>query len=171
MENEFDAVAAVKTFRVAYRYDGGRGAVDVQAATKEEAITIGMPQARPQYASDPATPCVLSSCFRIMGTTEMLAERNHGLESAIDLTWDCRDKGHRFLVVERGHMFELPGLGDVWTTTGRLIGTTKTRAGGMRLASAARAKTRAQYDVVERHEITLSESAAAYGVNAGEVTY
>ena len=48
MENEFDAVAAVKTFRVAYRYDGGRGAVDVQAATKEEAITIGMPQARPQ---------------------------------------------------------------------------------------------------------------------------
>lgn len=161
-------------WRVLYRYDGGSGCVVVYAPDRESAIAAGMAKAKALYASDPLTPCTLTSAYRIMLYSEMQALPNRGIERAIDLTWDRRDGGHRYLVIERGH--SMHGHYDCWTTTGRIIGSADTARGAARIAEAARRRMfkihrqSPQYDVVERDTIAISMESGAYGLNSGDIT-
>lgn len=107
-----------------------------------------------------------------MRYSEMVAAPNHGLTRVVELTWDRRDRGGKWLVVERGHRVDRDG--DRWTSTGRLVATAPTLAGAKQCAGKASARLRRcgitpTIDIVPRDEVEIVLSAAPYGCTSGEV--
>lgn len=100
---------------------------------------------------------------------EMMAHPTRGITRVVDLTWDRRDRGGRWLVVERGHRV-IDGH-DEWPEAGRLLRTTDSARGArwVRTRAARRAATQAlagRYDVVLRSEVALTTSSVPYGCSA-----
>ena len=98
-----------------------------------------------------------------------------GLVEVIDLTWNRRDRGGKWLVVERGHTFDPARSGDLYSSTGKLVATSVSYRGAQIRAGKARAHhrrhgTSARIDVVPREAVTIRHSGAMYGCMSGEVS-
>jgi hypothetical protein len=157
-------------WHVCYDYEGGAGREIVTAPDERTATTTGMALATPRWAADPSAPCRHVRTYRVLSWEEMAAAPHGGIETVVDLTWDRRDRGRTWLVVERGHRTE--DLHDYWTTTARLVGTAHARSTARRMATARgrRGGSGARYDVVPRDAVQMMTSGAPYGCLAGDRT-
>ena len=106
-------------------------------------------------------------------TYQETQERPHGgLVVAIDLTWDRRDTGGAWLIVERGGRFV--GLPDMYTSTGRLVATAATEQRAEAIARQARRRLHAQgclsaiVDIVPRAAVAIRSASGPYGCMAEE---
>lgn len=161
------------TWAATYTYDGaGRCTEFIQAADAETACTELMSRATPIY--NPGAECKLVGAHRILFFEELSALPHRGVETAVDLTWDRRDKGGRFLIVERGSARDRDGR-DYWTTVGRIVRSVDSAAAGEKLVQALDLDTRkrgysALFDLVPRDAVKLAESGQPYGCNTGSYT-
>ena len=166
-----DSEAQMPTWWVRYSYDGGAGMTPVSAPDRETAAQLGMEQAVP-LVRDKDKPCRLTSVMRIVRIGEMEAAEHYGIARVVDLDWDSRDTGGDWLIVERGSTRDAAGY-DVWTDTGRLVGTGRTAAGAEKRAQVLRNRHpqgSACYHVVPRDAVTMGTSGAPYGCMSGAVT-
>lgn len=107
--------------------------------------------------------------------SEIAAMPRRGITEVVDLTWDRRDRGGEWLVVERGSVYDYSGAarGDLYTRTGRLVATSISRRGARIRAGKAAALLRRQgvyglLDIVRRDEVAISTSGIAYGCLSGQ---
>lgn len=167
MERTRTATIKPTTWWVRYSYDGGRGEQILEAPSAEEATAAAMAAARPRYAARADAECVHA------GTSLLVpADRATGQEirEVVDLSWDARDRGGLFLVVERGGLWR-DGL-RWYTTAARLVGSATTSRGARWLLGRSRRRlhgTDGRVDVVLRADVALRRSGEPYGCMSGEV--
>jgi hypothetical protein len=115
-----------------------------------------------------------SKAVEYMDYDQRRARPHDGLTTVVDLTWDRRDRGGDWLIVERGSAYD-GTRGDLWTATGRLIGTSRTERSARIIASRAARDARRHgslttiVTVVRRSEVRMSESSAPYGCLSSNV--
>lgn len=153
------------TWSVTYKYDGGACTEFIQAHDAETACKELMSRAKPTW--NPGAECKLAGVHRILYFHELSVLPHRGLETAVDLTWDRRDKGGRYLVIERGTGYSPEGR-DYWTTVGRIVRSVDSAAAGAKLVQGLALDTRkrgysAQFDLVPRDAVKLAESGLPYG--------
>lgn len=154
-------------YEVSYRYDGGRDSVVVDAMDAETATATVMATATARWNPGAAVHHVR--------TERLLADADRTVEAVVDMVWDRRDRGGRYLIVERGTkavvLPGLPGPRTVWYTSARLVGTARTPRGAARVATIARRRLRrlsALIDIVERDSVQMCTSDVPYGCISGE---
>lgn len=155
------------TWLVSYDYDGGSGSAVVHADTREEATRLGMAQATPKW--QPGAQCRHTSTIRWMSFQDVQTAPLAGIATAADLSWDRRDTGHEWLVIERGSAH--CGGRDWWTDAGRIVGTASTLDAAQRMATAMRrckiGPSTTLYDVVSRSDVEVVVTDQPYGCFAG----
>jgi hypothetical protein len=154
------------TWSVTYKYDGGACTEFVQADDAETAGAELMSRATPTY--NPGAECKLAAVHRVLFYEELAALPHRGLVTAFDLTWDRRDDGAPFLIVERGSRLHSKTQRDYWMTAGRIVRTAVSAAAGEKMVAALVREMRDHglsgiFDVVPREAVTLAESGEPYG--------
>ena len=97
------------------------------------------------------------------------------LDEVVDLSWDKRDRGLPWMVVERGRGYNFSRMRDYYTPCGRLVATCATERGARNRAGKARASLCRQglsgrIDIVHRDAVVLRGSSAPYGCMSGTGT-
>jgi|SRR5579885_1858786 len=107
--------------------------------------------------------------------SEIAAMPHRGLTEVVDMTWDRRDRGGEWLIVERGQAYDYSGAhrGNLYTRTGKLVATSISERGARNRAGKAQRSLRRQgvsglIDIVRRGEVTMRASGAPYGCLSGE---
>ncbi len=154
-----------KTWHVHYTYDGGAGHSTVEAPDRETAIMLGMPAAKPAYASDPHVTCAFTGAYRVLRSAEVYSELYGGISTVIHIDWSVRDALGPWLVVKRGH--GMLDLRDYWTDVAALVsGHTQYAAAVKRATHLQRSRALlygVRYDVVPRAAVVFARSKAPYG--------
>ena len=156
-----------KHWVVRYRYDGGYGAEIVQADTADGATALVMARAKPTW--NPVAECKHVSTERVLYAPD-LSLPHGGLERAVDLSWDRRDRGGEYLVIERGHAID-PQQRSYWLASGRIVASCATERGAKSVATRHARRTHgasAIYHVVPRAAVQIESSGAPYGCLASE---